>query len=112
MVGMTAKELLFRLPKAVDAVAARDTTATVQYEISEPVYHVLERGEVRTVEGRAERPDLTVTMRDDDLVALFEGRMNPAMAFMTGRIRVGGDLGLAQRLLSLFDREKLSALDT
>jgi putative sterol carrier protein len=108
---MTAKELLMRLPEAVDTAAAADTTATVQYEISEPVYHVIEGGEMRTVAGRAERPDLTVTMSDEDLLALFQGRINPAMAFMTGRIRVGGDLDLAQRLLALFDRDKLGALD-
>jgi putative sterol carrier protein len=32
------------------------------------------------------------------------------MAFMTGRVRVGGDVALAQRLVKLFDQEKLSAL--
>ena len=107
---MTAKELLFRMPEAVDAGAAGDTSAVIQYEISEPVYHVLEAGEVRTVEGRAEAPDLTVTISDDDLVALFGGKLNPMMAFMTGRIRVGGDMALAQRLVKFFDQDKLSSL--
>ena len=107
---MTAKELLHRMPEALDADAAGDTTAIIQYELSEPVYHVLDAGTVTTVEGRAEAPDLTVTIEDDDLVALFKGGLNPMMAFMTGRLKVGGDVALAQRLVKLFDQEKLSRL--
>jgi len=107
---MTAKDLLHRMPEALDVEAAGDTKAVIQYELSEPVYQVLDAGTVRTVDGRAEAPDLTVTIGDDDLLALFNGALNPMMAFMTGRIRVGGDVALAQRLVKLFDQEKLSAL--
>jgi putative sterol carrier protein len=107
---MDAKELLYRMPAAVDAAAAGDTRAIIQYEISEPVYHVLDAGTVRTVEGRADSPDLTVTISDEDLLALFNGELNPMMAFMTGRIRVGGDMQLAQRLVKFFDQDKLASL--
>ncbi len=107
---MTAKDLLHRMPEALDVEAAGDTKAVIQYELSEPVYVVLDAGTVRTVDGRAEAPDVTVTIADDDLLALFKGKLNPMMAFMTGRIRIGGDVALAQRLVKLFDQEKLSAL--
>lgn len=107
---MTAKDLLYRLPQALDADAAADTSAVVQYELSEPIYQVIEQGEVRTHEGRAEQPDLTVTISDDDLVALFGRRLDPMMAFMTGRLRVGGDVALAQRLVKLFDQEAVESL--
>jgi putative sterol carrier protein len=105
---MTAKELLHRMPEALDSDAAGDTKAVIQYELSEPMYQVLDAGTVRTVEGRADAPDLTVTIGDDDLIALFRGKLNPVMAFMTGRVRVAGDVALAQRLVKLFDQEKLS----
>lgn len=107
---MTAKELLFRMPDALDASAAGSTSAVVQYEISEPVHHVLRDGSLEAREGRAEAPDLTVTIADDDLVSLFSGRLDPMMAFMTGRLRVGGDVELAQRLVGLFDQEALTSL--
>lgn len=96
------------MPEALDSDAAGDTTAVIQYELSEPMYQVLDAGTVRTVEGRADAPDLTVTIGDDDLIALFRGKLNPVMAFMTGRVRVAGDVALAQRLVKLFDQEKLS----
>lgn len=107
---MTAKELLLRMPEALDATAAGATDAVVQYEISEPVHHVLEGGELRAYEGRADDPDLTVTISDDDLVALFGGRLAPMTAFMSGRLRVGGDVALAQRLVGFFDADALRAL--
>jgi putative sterol carrier protein len=104
---MNAKELLLRMPEALDASAAGTTSAVIQYEISEPIHHVLESGELRAVEGRADDPDLTVTISDEDLLALFGGRLNPMTAFMSGRLRVGGDVALAQRLVGFFDQEKL-----
>lgn len=107
---MTAKELLLRMPEALDASAAGTTSAVVQYEISEPVHHVLAEGELQAIEGRASEPDLTVTISDADLVELFHGRLNPMMAFMSGRLKVGGDIALAQRLVGFFDQEALTSL--
>lgn len=103
---MTAKDLLKRVPAAVrEGETAPD--AIVQYELSEPMYHVLEGGSVRVVEGRAERPNVTITVSDDNLVKLFRGEMNPMTAFMTGKVKLKGDMMLAQKLLSIVDRDKL-----
>jgi putative sterol carrier protein len=107
---MTAKDLLLRMPEALDASAAGSTSAVIQYEISEPIHHVLEAGELRAIEGRASDPDLTVTISDADLVDLFAGRLNAMNAFMSGRLRIGGDVALAQRLVGLFDQEMLTSL--
>jgi putative sterol carrier protein len=105
---MTAKQLLHRMPAAFDASAAGDLSATIQYDISEPVHHVLEDGELRAVDGPADAPDLTIALADDDLLGLFQGRLDPLSAFMTGRVKVTGDMVLAQRLLGLFDLTQLS----
>lgn len=107
---MTAAELLNALPAALDPEAAGDTSAVIQFQLSEPVHQVLEGGRLETHPGQAAAPDVTVTMSDDDLVALFRGELNPMMAFMTGRLRVTGDVALAQRLVSLFDQEQLRSL--
>jgi putative sterol carrier protein len=40
----------------------------------------------------------TITMTADDFRELIHGRLQPAVAFMTGRMRVDGDMGLAMRL--------------
>ena len=107
---LTAKTMLQRMPEALDKAAAGDVKATIQYEMSEPVYQVLDNGELTVHEGRTENPDLTVTMNDDDLLELFRGTLNGMTAFMTGRVKVEGDMMLAQRLVGFVDQEKMSAL--
>ena len=104
---MTAKELLHRMPEALNEEAAGDTEATIQYEISEPTYQVLKDGSLTVHEGRAESPDLTVIIGDDNLVKLFRGELNPMTAFMSGKLKVKGDLGLAQRLVSFVRSDKM-----
>lgn len=104
---MTAKELLMRVPGAVMA----DTTtpdAVIQFETTEPVHCIVKDGAVTSVEGYAPRADVTVKVKDDDLVKMFDGKLNPMTAFMTGRLKVKGDIALAQRLIKSIDRGKLS----
>lgn len=107
---MTAQELLRRMPELLDSEAARGIDATIQYDVSEPVHQVLHEGQLTTHDGPAESPDLTVVVGDDDLVRLFRGEINPMMAFMSGRVRVRGDMNLAQRLVGLIDRERLAEI--
>ncbi len=104
---MNAKELLLKVPQAVqvDPAAPR---SVVQYDISEPVYHVIENGVVSAHEGTAAGPDVTVRVSDDDLVLLFDGKLNPMLAVVAGRLKVRGDVGLAQRLIGMVDRRKLA----
>ncbi len=50
------------------------------------------------VEGSVDSPGVTITMKDDDFVAMIKGTLNPNIAFMSGRLKVAGDIGLALRL--------------
>jgi putative sterol carrier protein len=54
-------------------------------------------------QGPAEKPDLTLTLADQDWIAIAEGRLNPMSAFMSGKIKAAGDLMLATKLQNLFD---------
>ncbi len=104
----TAKEIVRKLPQAFNADVAGSTHATVQYELSEPMYSVIKDGKMKVFEGRAESPDVTVTMGDDDFISLMKGELNGMAAFMSGRLKVAGDMMLAQRLVSFVDGEKLA----
>ena len=42
--------------------------------------------------------DVTMTLSRDDFIMMFAGQMNPTSAFMTGRLKVKGDLSLAMKL--------------
>lgn len=105
---MNAKELLLKVPQAVQ-MDADAPDAVIQYDLPEPIYHQVQAGEVFAVEGHAEAPDVTVKVSEENLLRLFRGELNPMTAMMTGRLKVKGNVMLAQRLLSLVDRAKLEA---
>ena len=66
------------------------------------VWHVsLANGDGHVAEGPAETPGVTISMAADDFVALTEGRLDGTMAFMSGKLKVKGDMGLAMKLQTL-----------
>ncbi len=52
-------------------------------------------------EAPAEAPTATVSLTDDDFVALAERRASGMSLFMEGRIQIEGDMGVALRLEGL-----------
>jgi putative sterol carrier protein len=53
---------------------------------------------VSTTDGPA---DCTISLSLEDLEALLSGDLSPTMAFMTGKIKVGGDMTIAMALSQL-----------
>ena len=45
--------------------------------------------------------DCTISVEKDDFIALTTGDLNPMMAFMGGKIKVDGDVGVAMKLQNL-----------
>ncbi|WP_028079178.1 SCP2 sterol-binding domain-containing protein [Solimonas soli] len=102
-----AADLLKKLPAAFNASEAGGTDCTIQFNCSQPVHAVIKNSGCQVVDGTSNAADVTITMEDDDLVALMKGELNGMTAFMTGKLQVEGDLMLAQRLPALFDSSKL-----
>lgn len=102
-----AAAVLKKLPTAFQPDAAGDTDCTVQFNISTPMHIVIKNGACATHDGPAGSADVSITMDDEDLVALLKGELNGMTAFMTGKLQLEGDLMLAQRMFSFFDSSKL-----
>ncbi|KAK7067870.1 hypothetical protein SK128_015783 [Halocaridina rubra] len=47
------------------------------------------------------KPDVTLTLDDEDMVALVTGKLNPQKAFMSGKLKVSGNIMLTQKLQGL-----------
>ena len=52
--------------------------------------------------GMADDPAMTLMASADDLYNVFTGELNAVSAFMQGKIKVKGDMGLIMRLPDLF----------
>ena len=56
-------------------------------------------GEVKAGENPGAK--CTISMTDADFVALVSGKLNSQMAFMTGKLKIKGDMGLALKLQNI-----------
>lgn len=45
-----------------------------------------------------DKADTTIIMKDDDLVSLMTGKMNPQNAFFQGKLKITGNMALAMKL--------------
>jgi len=105
---MNISDFLRKLPAAIKQDAIEDLDGIAQLNISAPTYVVVKDGKCSIHEGVAESADVTLTVSDENLIALLTGNLSGVMAFMTGKLKVDGDLMLAKTLPELFDSSKLN----
>lgn len=81
------------------------TRPTEDYELrvdGQPFTVRIDRGEVRTSQGVAADPDVTMTMDLDTLIGLLRHRVTPRAAVRSGKVRVEGDQTGLPRFVDLF----------
>lgn len=57
--------------------------------------------------GKPVKADMTVIVSDNDFMDLASGKLQPQKAFMQGKIKVKGNVGLASKLDFLTKKSKL-----
>jgi len=76
-----------------------------QFDISgdEPMafYFKLEDGAPTVAEGTADSSSITISMASADFKDMVDGKLNGTMAFMSGKLRIKGDMSLAMKLESI-----------
>lgn len=79
-------------------LAAGGFDGSAKFEVSDVGAIMLDSDGARVGDEEA---DVTMTADADTFQAIFEGEMNPTGAFMSGKLTIDGDMGLAMKLASV-----------
>lgn len=106
MSDLSVQEIFEKMPRAFLPERANGLSGVVQFLISgdgggEWVVTIANQ-QCQVTAGRTDSPQVTISADANLLPDLLAGRQSGMMAFMQGKLRIQGDVGLAQKLLGVF----------
>jgi putative sterol carrier protein len=100
------QEVFDAMPAHFKPEEAGDMNATVQFDLSGEgggQWHArLADGKLTVEPGTAAQPNITIITSADNFLALVNGELKPMPAFMTGKVKVKGNVSLLMKMQSLF----------
>ena len=79
-------------------LAASDFDGSAKFAVAGVGAIVLDAGGARVSD---EETDVTLSADADTFQEIFDGELNPTSAFMTGKLTVDGDMGMAMKLAAV-----------
>jgi putative sterol carrier protein len=102
----TVREVFDQMASRFRADKASGANAVIQYDISGEgggTWHaVIKDGTCTVKEGAATNPNLTLQVTGQDWLDMVSGKQTGQMLFMSGKLKLKGDMGLAMKLGSMF----------
>ena len=102
----TVKETFDAMPGRFRSDKAAGTNVTIQYDVSGEgggTWHaVIKDGACTVNQGPGTNPNLTLQMATQDWLDMLSGKQQAQMLFMSGKLKIKGDMGLAMKLGSMF----------
>ena len=100
---MTAQEFFAQLPERADPAKTAGMSNTYVFDVQDVGRWTVavEDGAVTVTEGAGEA-DCTISASEDTLVKIAKGEANATTAYMTGKLKIQGDMGAALKLQKLF----------
>lgn len=104
-------EIFGRMQQHLRADRAKTTRAVIQWRFSggadddgyDRYASVIADGKCATTAGRADGPRVTITMHPYEFLRLITHNASAPVQFMTGKLKVRGDLAFAAGMMGLFD---------
>ena len=100
----SAREFFEGLPSRVDSSKLGGIDNSYLFDVTGAGIWLVEvrDGAVTVTEGGGADPDTTITVSEENFMKLASGKQNPMTAYMTGKIKVKGDMGAATKLQKIF----------
>ena len=101
------KNIEFNMEELVNAMKEKAEGAsalghTIKFVVADGSVYVDGTGEKNVVSENSEDAECTVNVEKDDLLAMLTGELSPMSAFMSGKLGVEGDMGVAMKVGELF----------
>ncbi len=79
--------------------ADADFEGSVKFDIEDEGVILVAEGAVSMEDGPGDSdPDVTISASLDTFREIFDGELSPTAAYMTGQMRIDGDMGMAMKL--------------
>ena len=102
----SVKDIFGGMPAAFNGAAAKGINATFQFEITGEgggSWNLnVKDGGCQVAEGKHAAPTVTLTMASDTMLGIVNKQVNPIQAFMGGKLKLTGNMMLAQKFTDLF----------
>jgi putative sterol carrier protein len=102
-VAATAREFFEQLESRVDPAKTAGMNNSYVFEIDGAGTWKVDvaDGKVAVTEGGGDA-DVTIHASEETFAAIASGEQNPTTAYMTGKLKIDGDMGAAMKLQKLF----------
>ncbi len=94
-----------RVTEEADPAKIGNLNAAFQFELTGDnggTFHaVVADGKAEIVEAPSDNPNVTIIMDIEDFKKMMSGELNGTSAFMSGKLKIKGDMSLAMKLQSL-----------
>ena len=98
---MTNEEIAEKMTAALDG--AGGTAKSVKFDFgSDGAVYAHEKSAKALGADETQEADCTITVSKEDFGKLAAGELDPMMAFMSGKLKVSGDMSVAMGLQSIF----------
>jgi len=102
--AQSVSEFFEELPSRVDESKTAGMTNTYRFEVDGAGSWTVDvqDGKVSVSQNGDVEPDCTISTSEETFQKLVSGEQNPTTAYMTGKLKIKGDMGAAMKLQKLF----------